>query len=278
MKKIKLYETRDFSGNFDTTLNFIKQNYGAILKPLLIVIPVILLAVYLQPNTSDIQVDYQNPWVAFAQVFSFKFLLANILIWLSLFIVMLYTTCYMAEYVKSADGKVDTANVWPKVFASILPVLAASILYSILMAVGFLLCLIPGIMIAVYLYFYMYVYIVEDRGVVDSLQRSYELVKGNWWVTFGYLIVFGIISFILSLIFMIPSIFVGLGAFMQIDFLTGDVFIYIASFIKGIGQVLVYPIVYIAGGVMYFSYRNQLEGIDMESDIDNIGEPQDQSL
>jgi hypothetical protein len=278
MKKIKLYETRDFSGNFDTTLNFIKQNYGAILKPLLIVIPVILLAVYLQPNTSDIQVDYQNPWVAFAQVFSFEFLLANILIWLSLFIVMLYTTCYMAEYVKSADGKVDTANVWPKVFASILPVLAASILYSILMAVGFLLCLIPGIMIAVYLYFYMYVYIVEDRGVVDSLQRSYELVKGNWWVTFGYLIVFGIISFILSLIFMIPSIFVGLGAFMQIDFLTGDVFIYIASFIKGIGQVLVYPIVYIAGGVMYFSYRNQLEGIDMESDIDNIGEPQDQSL
>ncbi len=278
MKKIKLYETRDFSGNFDTTLNFIKQNYGAILKPLLIVIPVILLAVYLQPNTSDIQVDYQNPWVAFAQVFSFEFLLANILIWLSLFIVMLYTTCYMAEYVKSADGKVDTANVWPKVFASILPVLAASILYSILMAVGFLLCLIPGIMIAVYLYFYMYVYIVEDRGVVDSLQRSYELVKGNWWVTFGYLIVFGIISFILSLIFMIPSIFVGLGAFMQIDFLTGDVFAYIASFIENIGQVLVYPIVYIAGGVMYFSYRNQLEGIDMESDIDNIGEPQDQSL
>lgn len=278
MKKIKLYETRDFSSNFDTTLNFIKQNYGAILKPILIVIPVILLAVYLQPDTSDIQVDYQNPWATYAQLFTFKFFLAYFLIWLSLFIVMLYTTCYMAEYAKSADGKVDAAKVWPKVFASILPVLAASILYSILMTVGFILCLIPGIMIAVYLYFYMYVYIVEDRGVVDSLQRSYELVKGNWWVTFGYLIVFGIISFILSLIFMIPSIFVGLGSLMQIDFFTSDVFAYIASFIENIGQVLVYPIVYIAGGIMYFSYRNQLEGLDMESDIDNIGEPQDQSL
>lgn len=271
MKKIKLYETRDFSSNFDTTLNFIKQNYGAILKSVLIVIPVILLAVYIQPNTSDIQVDYQNPWAVFAQVFTFKFFLAYFLIWLSLFIVMLYTTCYMAEYAKSADGKVDTANVWPKVFASILPVLAASILYSILVTVGTVLCIIPGIMIAVYLYFYMYVYIVEDRGVVDSLQRSYELVKGNWWVTFGYLIVFGIISFILSLIFMIPSLFVTLGSAMQIDFFTGDVFTYIASFIENIGQVLVYPIVYIAGGIMYFSYRNQLEGLDMESDIDNIG-------
>ncbi|GAB6008891.1 DUF7847 domain-containing protein [Dysgonomonas reticulitermitis] len=271
MEKIKLYETRDFSGNFDTTLNFIKQNYGAILKPLLLVIPVILLAVYLQPNTSDIQIDYGNPWATYAELFTFKFFLSTFLIWLSLFIVMLYTTCYMAEYAKSADGKVNTANVWPKVFASILPVLAASIIYSVLMIIGFILCLIPGIIIAVYLYFYMYVYIVEDRGVVDSLQRSYELVKGNWWVTLGYLIVFGIISFLLSLIFAIPTLLVTIGSFMQIDFFTSDVFVYITSFIAKIGDVLVYPIVYIAGGVMYFSYRNQLEGIDMESDIDNIG-------
>lgn len=271
MKKIRLYETRDFSSNFDTTLNFIKQNYGAILKPLLIVIPVILLAVYLQPNTSDIQIDYENPWATYAQLLTFKFFLSNFLIWVSLFIVVLYTTCYMAEYAKSADEKVNTANVWPKVFASILPVFAASILYSILMIVGFVLCIIPGIILAVYLYFYMYVYIVEDRGVVDSLQRSYELVRGNWWVTFGYLVVFGIISLILSFIFAIPTLFVTLGTLMDIKFLASDVFVYTTSFIARIGDVLVYPIVYIAGGVMYFSYRNQLEGLDMESDIDNIG-------
>lgn len=271
MKKIKLYETRDFSGNFDTTLNFIKQNYGAILKPLLIVIPVILLAVYIQPDISDIQVDYSNPWATYGELFTFKFFLSVFLVWLSLFIVMLYTTCYMAEYAKSADGKVNTANVWPKVFASILPVFAASIIYFILVIIGSILCLIPGIIVFIYLYFYMYVYIVEDRGVVDSLQRSYELVKGNWWVTLGYLFVFGIISILLSLIFSIPTLFVTIGSLMQIDFFTSDIFVYITSFIKSIGEVLVYPIVYIAGGVMYFSYRNQLEGLDMESDIDNIG-------
>lgn len=271
MEKIKLYETRDFSGNFDTTLNFIKQNYGAILKPILIVIPVILLAVYLQPDTSNIVVDPENLLATYAQFLTFQFFIANFLIGLALFIVMLYTTCYMAEYAKSVDGKVNTSNVWPKVFGAILPVFAASILYSILVIVGSILCIIPGIMIFVYLYFYMYVYIVEDRSVVDSLQRSYELVKGNWWVTFGYLIVFGIISFLLSLIFSIPTLFVTIGTLMDIKFFTGDVFIYITSFISSIGEVLVYPIVYIAGGVMYFSYRNQLEGLDMESDIDNIG-------
>lgn len=274
MEKIKLYETRDFSSNFDTTLNFIKQNYGAILKPLLIVIPLILVAVLLMPDQSDIEYDFRDPWSVYGQIFTFKYFIANLFIWLSLFVVMLYTTCYMAVYAKSPDGTVKSSEVWPKVFSSILPVFAASILYSILTAIGFVLCIIPGIIVLVYLYFYMYAYIVEETGVVESLQRSYELVKGNWWVTLGYLIVFGIISFILSLIFAIPTLLVTLGAYMQIDFLTSDIFVYITSLIAYLGDVLVYPVVYIAGGVMYFSYRNQLEGIDMESDIDNIGNSQ----
>lgn len=274
MEKIKLYETRDFSSNFDTTLNFIKQNYGAILKPLLIVIPLILVAVLLMPDQSDIEYDFRDPWSVYGQIFTFKYFIANLFIWLSLFVVMLYTTCYMAVYAKSPDGTVKSSEVWPKVFSSILPVFAASIIYTILMCIGFVFCLIPGIIIFVYLYFYMYAYIVEDTGVVESLQRSYELVKGNWWVTLGYLIVFGIISFILSLIFAIPTLLITLGAYMQIDFLTSEVFVYITSLIAHLGDVLVYPVTYIAGGVMYFSYRNQLEGIDMESDIDNIGNSQ----
>lgn len=274
MEKIKLYETRDFSSNFDTTLNFIKQNYGAILKPLLIVIPLILISVLLMPDHSDIEYDFRDPWSAYGQIFTFKFFLANLFVWLSLFVVMLYTTCYMAVYAKSPDGIVKSSDVWPKVFGAILPVFAASILYSILVIIGSIFCLIPGIIVAVYLYFYMYAYIVEETGVVESLQRSYELVKGNWWVTLGYLIVFGIISFILSLIFAIPTLLVTLGAYMQIDFLTSDVFVYITNLIAHLGDILVYPVTYIAGGVMYFSYRNQLEGIDMESDIDNIGNSQ----
>jgi hypothetical protein len=271
MNKIKLYESRDFSANFDTTLNFIKQNYGAILKPLLIVIPVILLAVFFQPNSSDIEYDFSDPLAIYAGIFSFKFFLSNFLFWIATFIIMIYTTCYMAEYTKSPDGKVDSSKVWPKVLGSILPVFAAYVLYSILSVIGLMCCIIPGIIVAIYLYFYMYVYIVEGRGVVASLQRSYELVRGNWWSTFGYLLVFGIMSIIVSLIFSIPTLLVTLGAYIQIDFFTGDVFVYVTSLIARTGDVLIAPIMCIAGGVMYFSYRNRLEGIDIESDIDNIG-------
>jgi len=267
MEKIKLYETRDFSGNFDTTLNFIKQNYGAILKPVLIVIPIILVAVFLQPDLSELDIDYRDPWKIYSQFLT----ISNLLYWIASFLVMLYTACYMAEYVKTSDGKVNPSNVWSKVFGAILPVFAASILYGIVVAIGAMLCLIPGIIAAIYLYFYMYAYIVEEKGVIDSLQRSYELVKGNWWSTLGYLFVWGVISVILSLIFAIPTLLVTLGAYMQVDFLTSDVFVYITDLISGLGEMLIAPIMYVAGGVMYFSYRNQLEGIDMESDIDNIG-------
>ena len=49
-QKIRLYQSRDFSGIFDTSIAFIKQNYGAILKGILVFIPIVLIATCLLMN------------------------------------------------------------------------------------------------------------------------------------------------------------------------------------------------------------------------------------
>ena len=38
------------------------------------------------------------------------------------------------------------------------------------------------------------VVLVEGQGAVASLRRSFELIQGNWWRTFGYLFVIGVIA------------------------------------------------------------------------------------
>lgn len=271
MEKIKLFETRDFSGNFDTSLRFMRQNYGAILKAILYVVPIIIVALFFAPDQSNMQFDDSDPMAFYRELFSFGSLSYAFLLSIASFLIILFITAYMAEYANTDQVEVDTSLVWKRVFRCILPVFAASILFYIIVAIGTVLCFIPGIIAFIYLYFYMYVYVIEERGIVDSLSRSYELVKGNWWFTLGYLFVFGVISTILSAVFSIPTLLVYVGQLLEISFLSSDVFIYFASFIAVIGNIFIYPIIYIAGGILYFSYRNKLENVDMETEIDSIG-------
>lgn len=276
-RKIKLYQNRDFAGNFDTSFAFIRQNYLPILKGIIWFVPIMLLVAYFMPNENDMMeamsdVDvYENPFSMYSGMFTIGFFVAYFFLFLSSFLTMVYVACYMHLYVLSADGKVNSSKVWSKVFDSVLPIFVSSILYSILVIIGTVLCIIPGIIAAVYLYFYMYASIVEDKGIVDCLSRSYELVKNNWWVTLGFAIVFAIMTTIIGAVFSFPALLAMMGQVLNIEFFTSEIYVYIAEFISYAGSFLVYPLTYIAMGVMYFSHRNKLDGIDMVDEINAIG-------
>lgn len=271
-QKIKLFGSRDFSSNFDMTLNFLKQNYVSILKGIVVVVPVYLIIAYFMSSINSLSTRPSADILeTYAAIFSAGFFVSYFLIILSSMVVMLYIISYMAIYAKSSDGVVKNSDVWSKVANAFLPVLGASIIFGILLSIGFLLCIIPGIIILVYLGFYCYVYVNEEKSIIDSFYRSYELVSHNWWVTFGYGIIFFLIIMVLGAVFAIPTYLVALGTVFGMGFFSGEIYMYISSLISYAGSFLLYPIMYVAMGVMYYSHRNKLEGIDMETEIDNIG-------
>ena len=77
----------------------------------------------------------------------------------------------------------------------------------------FLLLIIPGIIFMIYWIFGSYVFLDEDKGILYSLKKSRQLVKGNWWKMFGYLILIMIILFIfailIGIILALPILFSG---------------------------------------------------------------------
>lgn len=80
-----------------------------------------------------------------------------------------------------------------------------SFLASLATLVGFLLLIIPGIIIGVWFVFPIVVYMVEgDRGTV-ALRKSREYVRGYWWAVFGRLVVLFIF---LGAISIVPAIFI----------------------------------------------------------------------
>jgi len=81
---------------------------------------------------------------------------------------------------------------WPAAFLT-------SFVTGISLLFLFLLLIVPGIIFAVYWMFVLYVVILKDETAFDAMSYSKSLVKGRWWKTLGYSIVFGLLGLIVSL-------------------------------------------------------------------------------
>lgn len=69
----------------------------------------------------------------------------------------------------------------------------------------YLLFIIPGIIFTIYWLFAAYILVGENKGVIDSIKRSKQVVRGRWWRVFGYYLLLMLVFMGISLIFSIPG-------------------------------------------------------------------------
>jgi hypothetical protein len=127
-------------------------------------------------------------------------------------IVQLFSTFLLqATLVKAVqdvrDGRADlslsetVSAAWPY----ILPVAVASILAGIAITVGFILIVVPGLILITIWAVIIPVIVLERSGAIASFGRSQQLVRGIGWPVFGTLVMLFIIeifvSFVLGIIF-----------------------------------------------------------------------------
>jgi uncharacterized membrane protein len=86
--------------------------------------------------------------------------------------------------IESAKGKkIDINQVIEKSKPLVLPYIGLAIVLAVLITLGFVLLIIPGLL-AIF-FFTLSVYILVDKkvGIFDAIKQSYELTKANWeWV------------------------------------------------------------------------------------------------
>lgn len=76
--------------------------------------------------------------------------------------------------------------------ALVAPVIVVVLLSSLLIFVGSLAVVIPGLIIYTVLWLVVPVTVVERPGIVGSLRRSSELTKGYRWPIFGIILILGV--------------------------------------------------------------------------------------
>lgn len=98
------------------------------------------------------------------------------------------------------DGRRD--NSVGKLLRSVEPVfwplVGVSLLFGIGVAIGFVLLIIPGLILIVIWSVVAPVTVLERPGVFAAFRRSRELVRGNGWNVFGVILIVFVIVFIIS--------------------------------------------------------------------------------
>jgi len=113
------------------------------------------------------------------------------------------------------DGRIDTTvgQVFERVRPYLGTLIGAGILAGLGIAVGFVLLIIPGLILLTWWCLIVPVIVLEGKPVGESFGASRELVRGHGWTVFGIVIITAILSAIAS--GLIQAIFSFLGSFLR---------------------------------------------------------------
>ncbi|MBT9151779.1 MAG: hypothetical protein DDT40_01975 [candidate division WS2 bacterium] len=96
----------------------------------------------------------------------------------------------------SSVGKPDMTEAISFSAKKFIPILATSILYGLIVSLGTVLLILPGIFLSIKLMLFMYFILFENKGILNSLSASWQLLKGNWWRVFALSFIWGTIMFV----------------------------------------------------------------------------------
>jgi len=115
-------------------------------------------------------------------------------------------------------------------------IIGIGLIAGILVVLGFLLFILPGLYISARLMFAPYIGLIENRPILDSVKKAYEITEGKGWELIGYIaaVIFPIIIILITIltgfaVFLIP---VNINAYIAIAYLFSFLsFIYLAIYI-----------------------------------------------
>jgi hypothetical protein len=138
-------------------------------------------------------------------------------------------------------------------------VVGLSIVSTIVVSIGVLLCVIPGIYLWASFYVAIPVLLVEGVGPFRALGRSRELVRGRWWGTFGVALLGSLLAAIIG--GALTALFVGLSIGSGgSDTVVGFIVNVLATTLS---SVITTPAVAAFAIVLYVDLRVRKEGFDL---------------
>jgi hypothetical protein len=280
-QKIELRKIRDLSENLNDTFAFIRENFKPLLTSFLAIGGIFMLANSILNGIYQSQVGggmlrnimggNSTPMTSPFDIITPTYFVVVGLAWLNLMAMGVVITCYMKLYDQSTGEAPTIEQVWNEFKKHFLKVALFNIPLTLLMIVGFVLCLAPGIWLAVVLMPFSIILIVEEQTFGDAWNRCFAIIKDNFWSSLGiYLLVYIIYAFSAGII---SGVFAVLTGFISY-FTTNDISstIGIATSVLNIFSFVFYIVFYVSVCLHYFNLAERHDGTGLQRRLDTLGE------
>ncbi len=276
-QKIYLSKVRDFGENIGDTFQFIRQEFKPLFKSFALISGVFIIGaaiisgIYQSQMTSVFDRVEKQPGdlSIFSSIFNLNYFLIIILTMLGLAAMQVCVAAYMKLYDKNNESP-TLEEVWSEFRRHIVPAIVLAIIALILIVVGTMLCILPGVYLAVVLAPAITIMVNEDASIGGSISRCFELIKENFWVSLAiYFVSYLIYSFVGGAIGLIVGIFTGVGSY-----LTTKEFSTTAGVFTSVANVFgycFYLVFVVSVCLNYYSLIEKLDGFGMMKRLENLG-------
>lgn len=187
--------------------------------------------------------------VLFAVQFLLALLLSGSLVLVVAVLFWVISTLYQGMVVELVsdvrDGRRDhsVGDLLRSVEPVLFPLMVVSVLLGLGVAIGFILLIVPGLILMTLWSVVAPVTVLEHPGVLAAFGRSRELVRGNGWAVFGVIVLLYFMVVVISLL--AGAVAAGLGSGGR-------------ALVQWAVTVLLAPVPALGASVLYFELRGEV--------------------
>ena len=185
------------------------------------------------------------------------------MLWVQLFAIS-YLRVYWDHYQAGIEERITVIEVFRVMLRKFGMYFVWSVFCGLVVFIGFLFLFVPGIYIGISFTFGSYLLILRDNGLGKIITESMAMVKGNWWKTFGFILVMYLLVGVVAYMFvMMSSAFTGaIPNIYEITF---------SLLLSYLGQYTLYTVLFVGVGMLFFSRSEEMEHTTLLSQIDQLG-------
>lgn len=290
-KEMNLMKKMEFDNILEFTVDLYKKNFFYYMKILsYYMVPILIITLLIQKlylNTMINVLANSANWEhnsSFLINFYLKLLEAGLVLGsLYIFFYILSKIAIVKAVSDTIMGTQSSAlNIFVITLKKFFPVLFVLIIYSLMLIIGACLCLIPALILVIYLAFIIQIVVLENKNFFSAIGRSFVLVNKNFWPIVLILIVYIFFTFFINFIIGLVSIssfyvdffkqiIVNKGQsdpmFMVTYFQKHQLMYMIQAVISSIVTILIMPILPIALTLKFYNIKNFKEGTALLEDI-----------
>jgi hypothetical protein len=275
--KIEFRQIRDFGEVINDTFIFLKQNYKPLSRIVFIISSLFILAniVFSSINLYYMQKTVSLNGGKYNSVVISRSLQGTVLVGLfsfvTLYVISLATYSYISVYVEKKRETPNLEEVWTYSKYYALRFLWANFLAVIILIVGFVFCIIPFFYLWPIISLALSAIVLENGDIFSSFTRGFKLIKENWWMSFGTLIILTAIYYACAMAIVLPITIASSGATLFLpDFNSPFYVLVIKSVLSSLAQFLMLiPIIGVS--LLFFSLVEKKESDGLLERIESVG-------